>query len=107
MIVQVVRSRREAKSERDRDLLQSILEAAKEYEDTDGLPPDITLDKFIVDNCKNIYFAGHETTATSATWCLILLAAYPEWQGRTRAEVLKVCGDKLPDADMLRSMKMV
>lgn len=107
MIVQVVRSRREAESERDRDLLQSILEAAKEYEDTDGLPPDITLDKFIVDNCKNIYFAGHETTATSATWCLILLAAYPEWQSRTRAEVLKVCGDKLPDADMLRSMKML
>ncbi|KAF8648842.1 hypothetical protein HU200_064543 [Digitaria exilis] len=35
---------------------------------------------FIVDNCKNIYFAGHKTAAVTATWCLMLLAAHPDWQ---------------------------
>jgi cytochrome P450 len=64
-------------------------------------------DSFIVDNCKNIYLAGYETTATSATWCLMLLASNQEWQERVRAEVLQVCQGRAPDADMLRKMKQV
>ena len=32
-------------------------------------------DDFMVDNCKNIYFTGHETSAVTAMWCLMLLAA--------------------------------
>uniref|UniRef100_K3Y2T8 Cytochrome P450 n=1 Tax=Setaria italica TaxID=4555 RepID=K3Y2T8_SETIT len=39
----------------------------------------------------NIYFAGHETAAVTATWCLMLLAAHPDWQERARAEALEVC----------------
>ncbi|KAI3991264.1 hypothetical protein MKX01_034583, partial [Papaver californicum] len=62
-------------------------------------------DRFIVDNCKNIYFAGHETTATSASWILVLLAANPEWQNRVRAEVDDICAGSLPDFSMLRKMK--
>ncbi|PWZ38225.1 Potassium transporter 25 [Zea mays] len=59
---------------------------------------------FIVDNCKNIYFAGHETTAVTATWCLMLLAAHPDWQDRARAEVLEVCrGQTAMDIDVLRN----
>ena len=64
-------------------------------------------DNFIVDNCKNIYFACNETTAITASWSLMLLAAQPEWQARARVEVLEICGDSLPDANMLRNMKMV
>ena len=64
-------------------------------------------DRFIIDNCNTIYFAGHETTATAASWALVLLAAYPDWQARARAEVLETCSDGVPDADMLRRMKMV
>ncbi|PKI50031.1 hypothetical protein CRG98_029571 [Punica granatum] len=63
--------------------------------------------RFIVDNCKNIYLAGFETTAVSATWSLMLLAAYPEWQDRVRSEALEICGSHLPDSDMLRKMKQL
>ncbi|KAK4592584.1 hypothetical protein RGQ29_016922 [Quercus rubra] len=92
MILKVVKQRTEASYEKD--LLQMILEGAKSNNDYYG-----PCDKFIVDNCKNIYFAGHETTAITASWSLILLAAHPEWQAHARAEVLKI------DVDMLRNMK--
>nr|CAD1817447.1 unnamed protein product [Ananas comosus var. bracteatus] len=76
------------------DLLQAIVEGASGRGD-----------EFIVDNCKNIYFAGHETTAVTATWCLMLLAAHPEWQERARAEVLEVCQGKSLDFEMLRRLR--
>ncbi|KAK8582083.1 hypothetical protein V6N13_145071 [Hibiscus sabdariffa] len=63
--------------------------------------------KFIVDNCKNIYFAGHETTAVTASWCLMLLALHPEWQSRIREEVAQVCPDGLPNADSISRLKTV
>nr|XP_023888895.1 cytochrome P450 714C2-like isoform X1 [Quercus suber] len=103
MILKVVKQRTEASYEKD--LLQMVHEGAKSCNDYYGLSTDSSRDKFIVDNCKNIYFAGHETTAITATWSLMLLAAHPEWQARARAEVLEVCGDSPPDANMLRNMK--
>ena len=68
---------------------------------------DISCDKFVMDNCKNIYIASHETVALTASWCLMLLAAYPEWQDRAHVEVLEICKDGIPDDDMLWSMKTV
>nr|CAB3490751.1 unnamed protein product [Digitaria exilis] len=63
---------------------------------------------FIVDNCKNIYFAGHKTAAVTATWCLMLLAAHPDWQVRARAEVIEVCrGQTMLDIDTLRQLKII
>lgn len=100
LILEVVKERHKATHEKD--LLQRILEGAKSYDDY-----NITIEKFIVDNCKNLYFAGHETTAVSASWSMVMLAAYPEWQARARAEVFQICGDGLPTADMLRNMKTV
>ncbi|KAH7515577.1 hypothetical protein FEM48_Zijuj10G0041400 [Ziziphus jujuba var. spinosa] len=63
------------------------------------------MDTFIVDNCKNIYFAGYETTVSSAMWTL--LAINSQWQGKARAEVLEICGGQMPDANMLRNMKIL
>ncbi|KAE8655651.1 Cysteine proteinases superfamily protein isoform 1 [Hibiscus syriacus] len=82
------------------DLLEMILEGAKNSD----LGHDAT-NNFIVDNCKNIYFAGYETTAITAAWTLLLLALNPNWQDKVRAEVLQICGGKVPDADMIRRMK--
>ncbi|XP_058075250.1 cytochrome P450 714C2-like isoform X2 [Magnolia sinica] len=103
LILKLVKERREESlATSEKDLLQTILEGAN----SDQIKPDTT-DRFIVDNCKNIYFAGHETTAVAATWTLMLLALNPEWQTRARAEVLEVCGGQLPDVDMIRKMKVV
>lgn len=101
MILEVVKARTQASHEKD--LLQVILKGAN----NEGLPSNISTDKFIVDNCKNIYFAGHETTAITASWCLMLLAAHPHWQARVRAEVLEIFGGGILDSDKLRGMKTV
>ncbi|KAF9595780.1 hypothetical protein IFM89_004182 [Coptis chinensis] len=86
-------------SKSENDLLQSILEGAT----NDEVKVD-SIDSFIIDNCKGIYFAGYESTATSASWILMLLASHPEWQIRVRNEVVEVCGGCLPDATMLPKM---
>ena len=106
MIVKVVKQRMETSYEKD--LLQMLL-GAKNSGEYNSLcsDSDISCDKFVVDNCKNIYIAGHETVALTASWCLMLLAAYPEWQDLACAEVLEICKNGIPDADMLRSMKAV
>ncbi|KAL4599705.1 hypothetical protein ACB092_11G145200 [Castanea dentata] len=98
LIMKVVKERKEAASEND--LLQMIIEGAT---NTDFGQDEI--DRFIVDNCKNIYQAGYETTAVSAIWTLMLLASNPEWQQRVRTEVLEICAGQMPDSDMVRKMK--
>ncbi|TVU27263.1 hypothetical protein EJB05_29861 [Eragrostis curvula] len=85
-----------------KDLLRSIVEGAKT-----GPLSSCTPEEFIVDNCKNIYFAGHETTSTTAAWCLILLASHSKWQSSVRAEVLDVCQGNPVHADMLPKLKML
>ncbi|CAK9152156.1 unnamed protein product [Ilex paraguariensis] len=100
LVLKVVKERNEAGYERD--LLQMILEGAKNSD----LSKD-ALDRFIVDNCKNIYLAGYATTAVSATWLLMLLASNPEWQDRIRAEVIEVCRGQIPNNDMIRKMKQL
>lgn len=105
MILKLVKQRSEASYEKD--LLQMMLESAKSNGEQNGLPPEFSRDKFIVDNCKSIYFAGHETSAITASWALLLLAEHPEWQERVRAEVTETCRNGLPDVDMLPSLKIV
>jgi cytochrome P450 len=102
LILKVVKERKEGGAS-ENDLLDMILGGATNSE----FGEDET-DRFIVDNCKNIYLAGYETTAVSATWTLMLLASNPEWQQRVRAEVRELCADgPLVDADMVRKMKTV
>ncbi|CAL5071133.1 unnamed protein product [Urochloa decumbens] len=78
----------------DRNLLTAMLRSA-------------AAEDFVVDNCKNIYFAGYETTAVTAAWCLMLLALHPEWQARVRHEVRHACAAAPPGclASSLHKMK--
>ncbi|XP_075646433.1 cytochrome P450 714C2-like [Castanea sativa] len=98
LIMKVVKERKEGASEND--LLQMIIEGATNTDFGQG-----EIDRFIVDNCKNIYQGGYETTAVSAIWTLMLLASNPEWQQRVRTEVLEICAGQMPDSDMVRKMK--
>ncbi|KAJ0975443.1 hypothetical protein J5N97_017408 [Dioscorea zingiberensis] len=94
---------KEGKGLEEKNLLQAILESAKEEFSS--------LDKaesFIVDNCKSIYFAGHETTHLAwRSRCLLLLALHPYWQDLARAEVTQLCGTLTPDAHSLQKMKIL
>ncbi|KAL3725685.1 hypothetical protein ACJRO7_030679 [Eucalyptus globulus] len=100
LILRVVKERKEATGKKN--LLQMVLEGTKNSD----LSPCGT-NSFIVDNCKNIHLAGYETTAVSATRCLMLLASNPEWKTRVRTGVLQICGNRFPDADMLCRMKQL
>lgn len=97
------------KETHEHDLLQMILEGAKNCTgSSDGLLSNsMSHDRFVIDNCKNILFAGHETIAITASWCLMLLAAHQDRQDCARAVVLEVCGRGALDASMRRSLKTV
>lgn len=73
----------------EKDLMQWILEGATNDQELD----EVSSKQLIVDNCKNMYFAGHESTAVAASWCLMLLALHPEWQHNIREEVNQLCGN--------------
>ncbi|XP_025808604.1 cytochrome P450 714C3-like isoform X1 [Panicum hallii] len=87
----------------DNDLLRVIIDGAqgchlqgREAED------------FIIGNCKGMYFAGHGTTAVTMIWCLMLLAAHPEWQEHARAEAAEIClGGATLDVEALRRLKII
>ncbi|XP_039113967.1 cytochrome P450 714B3-like isoform X4 [Dioscorea cayenensis subsp. rotundata] len=100
LILEMVEGR---KASEEKNLLQAILESAKE-----GFTAlNKKAKKFIVDSCKNIYFAGHETTAVAASWCLLMLALHPEWQDLVHAEVTEVCDVLSLDMQSLQKMKIL
>lgn len=44
----------------------------------------------VFNNCKLFYFAGQDTVANALCFAFLMLALHPEWQDRTRKEVLEV-----------------
>lgn len=74
----------------------------------DGRKKRALTTKELVDECKTFFFGGHETTALSLTWTLLLLAVHPEWQEELREEIKGVVGDgEIKDASMLGGLKKV
>ncbi|KAK7376818.1 hypothetical protein VNO80_02235 [Phaseolus coccineus] len=62
----------------------------------------------IVDDCKNFYMAGKETSASSLCWALFLLGLNQEWQSKAREEVLTVLGPNAsPTSEALSDLKLV
>ncbi|KAF7817564.1 cytochrome P450 734A1-like [Senna tora] len=62
----------------------------------------------IIDECKNIYFAGKESSADALNWALLLLGMHLEWQDKARQEVLSVVGSvKPPTAHTLNDLRIL
>ncbi|XP_057972790.1 cytochrome P450 714C2-like [Malania oleifera] len=100
MILKIARDR--MKGEPKNDLLQKIIDGGSRWEE------GAECEQYIVDNCKNVYLAGYETSAVAAAWTIMLLAAHPDWQAKARLEVQQVCGNHaVPDANMLTKMKLL
>ncbi|PON81622.1 Cytochrome P450, E-class, group I [Trema orientale] len=61
----------------------------------------------VIEECKQFYLAGQETTSTWLTWTMIVLAMHPDWQEKARDEVLEVCGKKEPSFEAISHLKIV
>ncbi|KAI3846878.1 hypothetical protein MKX03_008471 [Papaver bracteatum] len=63
----------------------------------------------MIDECKTMYFAGHETTATLLTWTCLLLAIHTDWQDKARKEVIGLMGEKnqIFDEKCMAKLKIV
>jgi cytochrome P450 len=59
----------------------------------------------LIDECKTFFFGGHETTALTLTWTMLLLSLNPEWQKQLRDEIKEVIGDGEITADKLSGLK--
>jgi cytochrome P450 len=94
-VYRMLRERRESGVDRG-DLLSMLLLA----QDTEGDGQGLT-DRQVRDEVVTIFLAGHETTASTLTWCWYLLAHHPEAQQRLHAELDAVLGDRPPGFDDL------
>lgn len=99
-----------------KDLLQTILDGAANATTSNSngkgsfkLEQKHEMNRLIIDICKNIYFAGSESSALAVTWTLLLLALHPDWQQRVRSEIVETFDNLLPpsvnDMDKLRKLK--
>ncbi|VVB17256.1 unnamed protein product [Arabis nemorensis] len=108
LIWETVKEReKESVEDHKKDLMQLILEGAMSSSDGSLEDKSSSYKSFVVDNCKSIYFAGHETTAVAVSWCLMLLALNPSWQTRIRDEVFRFCKNGIPDANSISNLKTV
>lgn len=76
----------------ERDLMDALLNAR--YEDGTGIS-----DRQLRDEIVTFLMAGHETSATTLTWALYLLAAHPSARQRMEEEVDSVLAGRAPTAD--------
>ncbi|XP_061988862.1 cytochrome P450 714A1-like [Rosa rugosa] len=114
MLLEIVRHRQSGGGVHNaqKDLLQVLLESAAAANNGKHTPKT---ERFVLDNCRTIYFVGSETTSLTASWTLMLLSLHPEWQERLRAEIIGICGDHdrhelhrcLQDMDTLSKLKML
>jgi cytochrome P450 len=67
-------------------------------------------DRSLRDQILTLFFAGHETSATSLSWIHYLLSQHPDVRAKLRGEVDRVLGGRLPtmqDLDELRYTEQV
>ncbi|KAH9613666.1 hypothetical protein KSS87_004433, partial [Heliosperma pusillum] len=60
----------------------------------------------VIEECKQFYLAGQETTASLLTWTIIVLAMHPDWQEKARNEVMQACGRDSINFEAIKSLNI-
>jgi cytochrome P450 len=100
---EIQRSLREIINNREKNMR---VEEVDENKDLLGLILNMSFQDMI-DECKTFFVAGHETTSILLTWTVILLAMHTDWQDLAREEVLRLCKNEAPNAEVLSRLKIV
>ncbi|MED6143437.1 hypothetical protein PIB30_006011 [Stylosanthes scabra] len=78
LLLSIIEARKSTKGSHQSDLLGLLLQENGDKK--------LTM-RELVDECKTFFFGGHETTALSITWTLLLLAMHQDWQNQLRDEI--------------------
>jgi len=88
------------KSVPSHDILSSLL---KVIDERTGEPFSF---KEILDQIAMLFLAGHETTASSLTWTLYLLALHPDIQTKVHDEIDRICTTEQLNAEQVKSLHL-
>ncbi|KAK6925821.1 Cytochrome P450, partial [Dillenia turbinata] len=103
LLLSIINSRKESRTRSpEQDLLGLLLAGNDEDSRLGGKK---LTSRELVDECKTFFFGGHETTALSLAWTLLLLAVHPEWQTQLREEIKQAIGDGEIDSTKLAALK--
>ncbi|KAL5572380.1 hypothetical protein UlMin_021977 [Ulmus minor] len=91
---------------KDNDLLGLLLQSCNQSNLPEYGSPLMTIEE-VIEECKQFYLAGQETTSTWLTWTMIVLAMHPDWQEKAREEVLELCGMKEITFEAISHFKIV
>jgi cytochrome P450 len=101
MVAAAIEARRRTGPSGADDLLDHMLKAEDPETGRRMTPSDV------LHNMQFFIVAGHETTALSLAWSLLLLAGYPELQERAHAEARTVLGSAPAGAEHLAAMPYI
>ncbi|RWR89086.1 cytochrome P450 CYP72A219-like protein [Cinnamomum micranthum f. kanehirae] len=73
------------------DILSVMIEAHLKQSQENGYSEStgLTFDE-VIDECKLLFFARHETTASLLTFTMIVLSMHPDWQEKAREEMTMI-----------------
>ncbi|XP_054805489.1 cytochrome P450 CYP72A616-like [Prosopis cineraria] len=87
---------------RNDDLLGQLLQSITENNGDDQMT-----EEDVVEECKQFYVAGHETTSSWLTWTMIVLAIHPDWQEKARKEALQIGQEQELDYRTIANFKII